>query len=343
LPGDFSLAGAPSGLMRRNGPAVLGTLPSTPGVYRFRDDRDRVLYVGRASMLRSRVASYWSDLRERDHLAAMVARIARIEAVSCDSAHEAAWLERNLLEASLPPWNRTPGQESAVYIRMDSGPVTPGLSVAFRARPAEQVRYFGPYLGSLRVRQAASALHRILPLTHASDRLRGAERDLARARGVAGDDRTALIGSITAILERQPTAVSWAQSQLEQLRDRAASVLAYEFAARVQAEIKALSWVSCPQRVTTMDAANLTISGWSRGVLVQFLIHDGRLRGWSQRSCGLASVTQALSATPAAWRDFTQRNAELAASMAQPQSGPVAHTPFSGRPLTVPGNCAPGF
>jgi excinuclease ABC subunit C len=68
-------------------------------------------------------------------------------------------LERNLLETSLPPWNRTPGgQESAVYIRMDPGPGTPGLSVAFRAWPAEQVRYFGPYLGSLRARQAASAL-----------------------------------------------------------------------------------------------------------------------------------------------------------------------------------------
>jgi excinuclease ABC subunit C len=40
--------------------------------------------------LRSRVASYWSDLRERDHLVPMVARMARIEAVSCDSSHEAA-------------------------------------------------------------------------------------------------------------------------------------------------------------------------------------------------------------------------------------------------------------
>jgi hypothetical protein len=51
-----------------------------------------------------------------------------------------------------------------------------------------------------------SALYRILPLTYAGDRLGGAERDLARARGIAGDDRTALIGSITAILERQPAA-----------------------------------------------------------------------------------------------------------------------------------------
>jgi len=62
----------------------------------------------------------------------------------------------------------------------------------------------------------------------------------------------------------------------------------------------------------------LSATGWPRGELVQFLIRDGRLCGWSQRSCGLTSVTQALSATPAAWRDFTARNAELAASMAQP-------------------------
>ena len=127
--------------MRRNGPAVIGQLPCAPGVYRFRDGGGRVLYVGRATTLRSRVASYWSDLRGREHLASMVARVAAIEAVACDSVHEAAWLERNLLETSLPPWNRTPGgQERAVFIRLDTGPVTPGLCVTFRAEPADRAR-----------------------------------------------------------------------------------------------------------------------------------------------------------------------------------------------------------
>jgi excinuclease ABC subunit C len=304
--------------MPGNAPPAAGRLPAAPGVYRFRDAHDRVLYIGRASVLRSRVRSYWSDLRDRDHLAPMVARISRIEAVSCDSAHEAAWLERNLLETSLPPWNRAPGgQESAVYIRMDGRPAKPGLSVAYRVRPADQVRYFGPYLGGLRVRRSVGALHRIWPLCYAGARLGGAERDMARARGVTGDDRAALIGSLTAILERQPTAVGWAQRQLEQLRDRAAAILAYELAARIQDEIGALSWVSCPQRVTVMDSANLTVAGWSRGTLVQFVIRGGRLCGWSQRSCGLPGATGALAATPAAWRGFTQRNAELAASLAQ--------------------------
>jgi excinuclease ABC subunit C len=304
--------------MPRNRPPAVGRLPpGTPGVYRFRDAADRVLYIGRASALRSRVASYWSDLRDRAHLAPMVARIARIEAVCCDSVHEAAWLERNLLETALPPWNRTPGgQESAVYIRMDTGPVHPGLCVVYQTDPADQARYFGPYLGSLRVRQAVTALNRLCPLSCSGTRLAGAERELARVRQVAGDDRTAL-ASLAAVLERQPAAVSWACRQLEQLRDRAAQTLAYEFAARIQREIGALSWVSCPQRVTTMDAANLTVAGWSRGTLVEFLIRGGRLCGWSQRSCPLPSAAPALAATPVAWRDFTQRNAELATSLAQ--------------------------
>jgi excinuclease ABC subunit C len=50
-------------------------------------------------------------------------------------------------------------------------------------------------------------------------------------------------------------------------------------------------------------------------MLVQFVIRDGRLCSWSQRSCGRPGATGALAATPAAWRDFTQRNAELAARL----------------------------
>ena len=78
-------------------------LPPAPGVYRFRDAAGRVLYLGRATSLRSRVASYWGDLGGRAHLGRMMAMVARVEAVACDSVHEAAWLERNLLQARKPP------------------------------------------------------------------------------------------------------------------------------------------------------------------------------------------------------------------------------------------------
>src|SRR3982751_1210169 len=98
---------------------MVAALPRAPGVYRFRDGRGRVLYVGRATELRSRVGSYWGELRGRRHLRRMVTAVARIEAVACDSVHEAAWLERNLLEESLPRWNRTAGgAEVPAYLRL---------------------------------------------------------------------------------------------------------------------------------------------------------------------------------------------------------------------------------
>jgi len=104
-------------------PAAVASLPRAPGVYRFRDARGGVLYLGRAVNLRRRVACYWGDLGSRGHLAPMVARIAGVQALVCDSEHEAAWLERNLLERRLPRWNRTAGgEEVPVYIRLDLRP-----------------------------------------------------------------------------------------------------------------------------------------------------------------------------------------------------------------------------
>ena len=87
-------------------PGAVRLLPQAPGVYRFRDGRGRVIYLGRATNLRSRVASYWGPLRGRRHLARMVVQIERLEAVECDPQHEAAWLELLLMQRSKPRWNR---------------------------------------------------------------------------------------------------------------------------------------------------------------------------------------------------------------------------------------------
>jgi excinuclease ABC subunit C len=299
-------------------PHAIAGLSGTPGVYRFRDARGNVLYIGRATTLRNRVASYWSDLRERGHLAPMVARVARIEAVACNSPHEAAWLERNLLETSLPPWNRTlGGQENVVYIRMDQRPSAPGFTVEHLRRPAGNVQYFGPYLGGLRVRQALAALHRILPLSYTGTLLRGAQLDMARARGFASADRKELIGTLTAVLQRQPGALAWARAELERLRSRAAEDLAFELAGRIHTEIGALDWVTCPQRVTTMDAGDFDVYGWSGDVLVRFGIRAGRLCQWSQRRCSQSRAAPRLAVTPDEWAGFAQRNAELAAALAE--------------------------
>src|SRR6195952_1712794 len=202
-------------------PDAVAALPAAPGVYRFRDDNGRALYVGRAGVLRSRVGSYWGELRDRRHLRRMMLRVARIEALVCDSAHEAAWLERNLLERSLPPWNRiVGGLEVPVTIRLDPSPEAPRLGLTSAHRPAPGVRCFGPYLGARKVQLAVSGLERLYPLGH------------------AGPTRAAGSG-----LDREPTAVAGALAALTARREAAAGAQAYEAAARLQAEIEAVEWV----------------------------------------------------------------------------------------------------
>jgi excinuclease ABC subunit C len=303
--------------MASNPQEIAARLPRVPGVYRFRDGRNRVLYVGRATQLRRRVASYWSDLRDRAHLAPMVARIARIEAVACESEHEAAWLERNVLEYRLPRWNRTRGgQEVPVYIRLDGRRTAPGLRVVHTATAAADARHFGPYLGGERVRLAVTALHRVLPLAYTGTGLSGSQRDMAGKRGVGPADRDAIIEALVAVLERVPAAAASVRGELESRRERAVEALAFELAARLQSEIQAADWITSPQRVTLPTPGDFEVYGWAGGVLVRFQVRAGRLCAWSQSACTRAAAGRRVAATPAGWSDFAQRNAELAARLA---------------------------
>jgi excinuclease ABC subunit C len=296
-----------------------GRLPSSPGVYRFRDSSGRVLYLGRAMSLRRRVPSYWGDLRGRRHLADMVAHIVQVEAVASDSAHEAAWLERNLLRRSLPPWNRSPdgGQEVEVWIRLSDSPRTPGLDVVHHRLPGDQARYFGPYLGGRKVRDAVSGLSRVLPLAYTADVRAGAVRDLARLRGASPASRAGLTRSVAAVLDRDPAAAALVRAELASRRDAAAARLSFEFAAKLQAEIEALDWVTTEQKVTRQEPTAFDVCGWADGILVEFEIRGGRLSGWNQRQCAEEATRRRCSETPPEWTAFAIRNALLAAKLAR--------------------------
>jgi excinuclease ABC subunit C len=306
------------GIARATGPvprALAARLPLAPGVYRFRDADGRVLYLGRATSLRRRVASYWGDLGDRRHLARMMPRVARIEAVVCDSVHEAAWLERNLLLTRLPPWNRAPtgGQESEVWIRLSASPRRPCVEIVYQPAPGD--RCFGPYLGGRQVRQAVTGLCRVLPLAYAADNATGTHRDMARTLGVSAADRATLTEAAAAVLDRDPAAIESLRNRLTARRDAAAGALAFEFAARLQAEIEALEWVTAEQKVTQAAPADFDVYGWSDGTLVRFAVRGGRLGEWTQRSCGESSARRQVAATPPEWTSFAQRTAELAARL----------------------------
>jgi len=298
-------------------------LPAGPGVYRFRDEGGRVLYLGRAVSLRRRAVSYWGDLGDRGHLTPMVARIARVEAVVCDSAHEAAWLERNLLRASLPPWNRAPdgGQEKEVWIRLSESARAPGLAVTHRPSSSPGARHFGPYLGGLQVRRAVAGLSRVLPLAYAGSPPAGTRQELARVLGVSAAERDELARTAAAVLDRDPAAVASVRDLLSARRDAAAAALAFEFAARLQRELEALAWVTAEQKVTRATPDDFDVCGWAGGLLIRFTVRGGRLSGWTQRACGVATARRHVAATPPEWAGFARRNAELAATL-RPVSAP---------------------
>ena len=240
----------------------------------------------------------------------MVARIERIEAAACDSEHEAAWLERNLLEQAKPRWNRAiGGLETCVYIGLHQ-------RLEVRHDPSGPGLVFGPYLGGDKVRLAVSGLHRVIPLDYAGHRLIGSDRDMARVRGVAPDSREELVSAAIAVLKRDATAGARVRQALRGRRDAAALALAFELAARIQAELEALDWVLAEQKVTRLDdPVDVSVHGWSDGLLVTFTIRGGRVRSWTQRPCDERTGRSCVEATPDEWRPFAERNAQLAARL----------------------------
>lgn len=308
---------------------AIAQLPHAPGIYRFRDAQGRCLYIGRAVDLRRRVGSYWGDLRGRGHLRAIVARVAAVEALHCDSEHEAAWLERCLLERRLPPGNRSRGgQEVPVYIRLDDDPVTPGLGVVHEESRADPGRYFGPYLGGTRVRAGAAALHRACSLHYAARFGPGASREMAGIRGVSAGDRVGLVAAVTAVLMRQAAAVAEVRSELVRRRDGASGSLAFELAARLQCEIAGLDWITADCKIPSVgvpsgspamdragDGAAHEVCGLAEGELLILEIRAGFVTDWRVRRCGERAAAAGIAATPARWVEFAARNAALAAAL----------------------------
>ena len=126
----------------------------------------------------------------------MVARVARVEAVVCDSAHEAAWLERNLLRAHLPPWNRSPsgGQEKEVWIRLSESARASGLRSVHRpSAPASARRRVRPLPGRTAGAPGGPDCPGCCRSAYAGGELSGTRHEMARALGVTGAERDELV------------------------------------------------------------------------------------------------------------------------------------------------------
>jgi DNA polymerase-3 subunit epsilon len=145
-------------------------LPNGPGVYMFRDDRGRVLYVGTSVDIRTRVRSYFTAAEQRSRMREMVALAASVSPVPCATALEARVREIRLIAEHSPPYNRRSRRpERAPWLKL-TVEAFPRLSVV-RDVQADGATYSGPFSSQEQAELAVAALHEAFPLRRCTAKL----------------------------------------------------------------------------------------------------------------------------------------------------------------------------
>ena len=272
--------------------AQLNTLPTKPGCYLMKDEDGKVIYVGKAINLRSRVRSYFHAnalLNTRtNHL---VRRIADIEWIVVGSELEALILEMNLIKKYRPHYNvRLKDDKRYPYIKVHWADPFPKVTVT-RQMVQDGSRYFGPYTSVWAVHQTLDVLRRIFPyLTCDRDITGGDERaclyydiKLCNAPCVGAVNQAEyrqMIDDLCSFLQgRTDPIVSRLQLEMEQ----AAEQLRFERAAALRDQIRAIESVVERQKVVSTDYIDSDVLALARSngdACVQvFFIRGGKLIG----------------------------------------------------------------
>ena len=142
--------------------AQAASFPAAPGVYLFKDGRGRVLYVGKADLLRDRIRSYFGPSLDVRHVR-MVERAERIEYVLTGTVSEAFLLEANLIKQHRPRYNiRLKDDKSYPYVKVTLGEDFPRI-LRTRTLGDRTARYFGPYANAKSVDASLDLLQKLFP------------------------------------------------------------------------------------------------------------------------------------------------------------------------------------
>ena len=145
-------------------------LPNKPGVYLFKDENNRVLYVGKAKNLKSRVGSYLINKHlDRPWIAVMMGLIKDVETIVVNNELEALILEATLINEHQPKFNiKLTDDKAYPYIKLTLNESFPRFQIV-RQRARDGAKYFGPYLSAWSARMTCEFLRRIYGV-HISNR-----------------------------------------------------------------------------------------------------------------------------------------------------------------------------
>ena len=272
----------------------LKKLPRKPGVYIMRDDKDVILYVGKAINLHNRVRSYFREnIGRGPAIDQMVSLIARFEYIVTDSELEALVLENNLIKENSPKYNTLLKDDKTYpYIKVTVGEDYPRILFS-RTMKKDKSRYFGPYTSAAAVKDTIELLNKLYQLRTCNrvlPRDTGLERPclnyhikqcLAPCQGyVSKEEYRQQVGGALEFLNGNYSPIL---KDLEEKMKKAAEAMEFEDAARYRDLLSSVRQVSQKQKITEGVGEDKDILALyqdeTEAVVQVFFVRDGKLIG----------------------------------------------------------------
>ncbi len=268
---------------------ALAVLPEKPGVYLMHDAEGKVIYVGKAVVLKNRVRSYFRNLASHTpKVRAMVAKIAEIETIVTSSEVEALILECNLIKKYRPRYNISLKDDKTYpYLKVTVQEKYPRIYVT-RRQIRDGSRYYGPYADTSAMHATVKLLRTMFPLRTCrkmnSDRPclnYHIKRCLAPCVGyVTVEEYQNMVKSVCMALDGRTAEL---ERDLKQRMQEAADNYAFEEAARIRDQLQAVQRLNESQKAVTNNKGDMDIlglgqdmTGWCMQI---FFVRKGKLIG----------------------------------------------------------------